>query len=311
MDVSSVLNVTSPVTGGSCSFVRHFPTDSVIELYRIKHDIDVSSYFEGIETLEVLRCDTTGYDFFYPFSSQGDPDFYSDLYSKKSSEAWAYAGVRWEFNWVCDRLTNCGSILDIGCGSGEFLKRVAGKAPTVRGLETSSFGFSEAKKAGLDVRQETIQEHAKSTQASYDIVTAFQVLEHIHDVGDFLRSMASVVAPNGMLVIAVPNNGGFVGLQDDLPLNFPPHHMGLWRAESLAALAPTLGLQMITLEYEPLQEDVLDWYQSWVEQRYLPPARIAKSLYYRLGGAAILKRYLSENRTSIHGHTVLAAFRRT
>ncbi|MEJ6402509.1 class I SAM-dependent methyltransferase [Yoonia sp. 2307UL14-13] len=302
--------ITSPVTDGPCHLIKHVPTKKLIDLYRAEHGIDVSRFFSGLESIDLMQCDTTGYEFFHPFSVEGDPAFYTDLYSKDQSKDWAYSARRWEFDWVTERLDKTDRVLDVGCGSGEFLLGLSGKVARVRGLETSDFGCAEAAKAGLDVVQDTIQTHAIDNAGAYDVVTCFQVLEHIQDVGPFVESLITATAPGGKIIIAVPNNASFVGEQDELTLNFPPHHVGHWRRDSLAALAPALGLELIAADCEPLQEELIDWYKTWVERKYLPKSRLARSLYYRFGGSTALGRYLSDNRQTIQGHTVLAVFQR-
>jgi hypothetical protein len=66
-------------------------------------------------------------------------------------------------------------------------------------------------------------------------------------------------------------------------------------------------MRLEAIEEEPLRE--LDWYQQVIEHRYLPK-RWQRSVYYRLGGAKILRRFIEENRDSISGHTVIAKYRK-
>ena len=46
-----------------------------------------------------------------------------------------------------------------------------------------------------------------------------------------------------------------------------------------------------------------------MEDRYVP-AGIARSVYYRLGGAKVFRRFIEENRESISGHTVIGKYRK-
>ena len=84
---------------------------------------------------------------------------------------------------------------------------------------------------GITVVEELLSDHSKT----YDVVTAFQVLEHIADPLPFLKNCIDALNPGGLLVIAVPNNDAFIRFAD-LPLNEPPHHVGLWSPRSLASL---------------------------------------------------------------------------
>jgi SAM-dependent methyltransferase len=202
------------------------------------------------------------------------------------------------------------AILDVGAGDGTFIKRAASIAATVTGIETSPFGVNAGRAAGLQVYQHTIAEHAGKFAASYDLVTAFQVLEHVADVKEFLGSISKACKPGGTIVLSVPNNDSFVGMQSDLPLNMPPHHVGRWNRGSLEALPRYFDWDLLSIDTEPLQQANLEWYQSWLESRYLPDSRIVRSLYYRAGLGRYVKRFISEQAHTILGHTILATFSR-
>jgi 2-polyprenyl-3-methyl-5-hydroxy-6-metoxy-1,4-benzoquinol methylase len=139
------------------------------------------------------------------------------------------------------------------------------------------------------------------------VVTSFQVLEHVTDPRQFLLDMAAAAKPGGRVMIGVPNSGGFVGRDPRAVLNAPPHHMGLWSRTSLERVAEIVGLRVERMEVEPLNTP--DWFQATVEREYLPAGWKAK-LFYRLGGAQVLRRAITDYATSIAGHTILAIYRR-
>lgn len=307
--------IHSPVTGGPTVLVKKLESKVIISLYESQYNCDVSRFFTDLPFIEKRRRVETGYQFFYPYSIQGDPNFYGDLYYSRATEKsadWAYSEHRFEFDWVKERCQNLGGrLLDIGAGSGAFLDFVGDLFPEKVGIETSSKAVEQAKRRGLTVYERNLKEHkGKRGCGAYDVVTAFQVLEHIHSVGDFLRDCLDLLAPGGILVLAVPNNSGFVGKHDHLALNLPPHHMGLWEANSLYDLSLSFNMPLVALEEEPLQERNTAWYISWAERRYLPQSRIARSLYYRLGGRRFFEAFVEDNRQSISGHTILAAYRK-
>ena len=53
-------------------------------------------------------------------------------------------------------------------------------------------------------------------------------------------------------MVRVPNNAGFLMLDEAAPLNLPPHSMGLWDATSLRNLAIAFDMSVDRIEYEPL-----------------------------------------------------------
>ena len=86
--------------------------------------------------------------------------------------------------------------------------------------------------------------------------------------------------------------------------------MGRWRRRSLLALAETLGLEVAAIETEPLQAGIVNWYQGFLEQTYLPKSRLLRSLYHRLGGAAVVARIIADQRHTIDGHTIAICCRK-
>jgi SAM-dependent methyltransferase len=197
-------------------------------------------------------------------------------------------------------------VLDVGCGRGSFLHKAQALGATVTGIELNRSAAAAARARGIEIVEGLLQGHARERPAFYDVVASFQVLEHVVDPRAFVEDCIRVLRPDGLLILGVPNSDGFLRYAD-APLNGPPHHMGLWNRRSLAALCELFPLKPRTFEVEPLAE--VDWYQSVMERRYLR-GRWQRSLYYRLGGARLFKRYLAENAATIAGHTLLAVFDR-
>ncbi|KKW12513.1 MAG: Methyltransferase type 11 [Parcubacteria group bacterium GW2011_GWA2_49_9] len=97
------------------------------------------------------------------------------------------------------------SVLDVGCSTGHFLAALKGKVKTRVGLE---LGQDEAafirKNLDFKVYTEPI-ESARIDEGPFDLVTAFQVLEHIPEPVSFLRGIAKNLKPNGLLYLELPN----------------------------------------------------------------------------------------------------------
>jgi 2-polyprenyl-3-methyl-5-hydroxy-6-metoxy-1,4-benzoquinol methylase len=300
----------SPISDGPVRLLKSIARRELEQIYLSKLNFDVRKFIpQHIERIDLYRCDDTGYEFFYPFDLQGSPDFYADLYSRDGSD-WGYCDGKWEHDFVFTRCTPDMALLDVGAGDGKFMRRAAQTCASVTGIETSPFGVRACREAGLQIHQHTIGEHAEQFAESYDLVTAFQVLEHVADVREFLRSMSRVCKRGGQIILSVPNNDSFVGMQDNLPLNMPPHHVGRWNRASLEKLPTYANWELLRVDTEPLQKANLEWYVSWLESRYLPENRIVRSLYYRLGLGRHVKRFVTEQAHTILGHTILATFSR-
>lgn len=104
-----------------------------------------------------------------------------------------------------------GSLLDVGCGYGYFVRRMQERGWKATGIEPSETASSCAREEGLDVRRSVLEE-AELPPASFDAITAFYVLEHLYDPLAALRMMRTLLKPGGLLVLRVPHTTPVVRL---------------------------------------------------------------------------------------------------
>jgi SAM-dependent methyltransferase len=95
-----------------------------------------------------------------------------------------------------------GRFLDIGCGTGRNLAEFA-RGDTAVGVEFSAEAVEIARGRGLDCRQARA-EALPFADGSFDVVTAFDVLEHLRDDRVALTEARRVAAPGALLVATVP-----------------------------------------------------------------------------------------------------------
>jgi SAM-dependent methyltransferase len=118
-----------------------------------------------------------------------------------------------------------GRLLDVGCATGRFLQQMAALGWRVSGIELDPEAAATARTVTADV---TIGDPAELTlpRASFDLVTAFHVVEHLPEPARALRNMLAWLAPGGLLVVEVPNVGGWGGAlfgRHWSGLDFPRH----------------------------------------------------------------------------------------
>lgn len=97
-----------------------------------------------------------------------------------------------------------GSLLDIGVGDGGFLKAAIGLGFKGEGTELSLTGAGLAAKRGLQVHLGQLTEIDFGNR-TFDIITIWHVLEHVPNPGAVMRKVHGLLAPEGLLFIAVPN----------------------------------------------------------------------------------------------------------
>lgn len=98
-----------------------------------------------------------------------------------------------------------GSLLDVGTGIGQFLAVARNSYSQVCGTEVSNVAVRIAKeKYNLDVFQGTIEDIDWQGRV-FDNISLFHVLEHVHNPKSLLQKCHSLLSPDGVLVVAVPN----------------------------------------------------------------------------------------------------------
>jgi SAM-dependent methyltransferase len=148
------------------------------------------------------RCKDCGSMFRYPTLTSSE---YISLYEKAPSTVWVEDDVeRNDFASIYKFLKNHvgGSILDVGCYSGNFLAGLPDKFKKY-GIEPSELAASSAISKGIDVLGKTMDE--LDSTLIFDVVVSIDVIEHVLDVEKFLSQALAHVRENGLLIISTGN----------------------------------------------------------------------------------------------------------
>ncbi|MBN8657571.1 MAG: class I SAM-dependent methyltransferase [Anaerolineae bacterium] len=101
--------------------------------------------------------------------------------------------------------------LDIGCGGGLFLSKLKAEGAEVTGVELSDTrAFYAKEKHSIEVVKRTIEdEYWKSFHGTFDIVTLWDVIEHVNYPFETLQAAAKMLKPGGILLIDTPCRDAF------------------------------------------------------------------------------------------------------
>jgi 2-polyprenyl-3-methyl-5-hydroxy-6-metoxy-1,4-benzoquinol methylase len=127
-----------------------------------------------------------------------------------SGEAQSFYGVARELTRLrfLDRfrLSGAGRLLDVGCGLGYFVADAGAAGWDAYGCDTSEHWTRHAAALiGAPQRIACSGPTAALFGGDFDLITVWDVLEHIHDPLPFLRGIADLLAPRGRVFIRTPN----------------------------------------------------------------------------------------------------------
>jgi SAM-dependent methyltransferase len=179
------------------------------------------------------------------------------------------------------------TLLDLGAGNGGFVGLARDHGWRARGLEGSAAMVARAVAAGWPLHVADLDEWEAEGQVG--VVRLWFVLEHIRLPGRLLREACRAVAPGGLLVVAVPNDAGWLSrrvMRSDAdrfwehPLHlhhFPPFGLEEWLVG--------LGFERILGEAgrptELMRDGHLPLHEAWEQVREWDPS--LSRLFYQLG----------------------------
>jgi 2-polyprenyl-3-methyl-5-hydroxy-6-metoxy-1,4-benzoquinol methylase len=184
-----------------------------------------------------------------------------NLLDKLYTLARMYA-LRWKLGLVKKYAGQPAKLLDLGCGVGDFLKVCKDNQMSIAGVEPSA----HARKVAEQKTSITIARQFEPEGESFDVITAWHVLEHIPDLAQTLKAMHQRLTENGTMFIAVPNHESYDAK------NFGAHwaaydvprHLWHFTKQSINRLFAQQGFNMVAIE--PMKLD--SYYVSLLSEKY-------------------------------------------
>lgn len=165
-------------------------------------------YFPS-EYFNVVECEECGLGFVNPrprineMSRYYPPLFYSDLREAASRQA-EINRFSTQADYIMRAIPRTGErprLLDVGSASGDFVRFMCARGFDAEGVEPSSDGEA---KAGLRIFSGLFTEF-QSCSPDYHAITAWAVLEHVHDPKSYFRKASQLLIENGVFIFMIPN----------------------------------------------------------------------------------------------------------
>ncbi len=141
-----------------------------------------------------------------------------------------------------------GKILDVGAATGFFMKIAKTRGWQVHGVEISAYAAEQGRKDGLDIVTGTLQ-NVKQTDNTFDLITMWDVIEHMPDPVSDLNRVRSLLKPGGLVAVNTPDSGSFYSklMGSRWHLFVPPEHIWYFNRKSIATLLNNSGFEVLEI----------------------------------------------------------------
>lgn len=182
----------------------------------LQHAMQIKDHSVSHETFQVQRCSNCSFLFTNPRPglSEIGPYYQSDEYISHTNSnkglfntmyQWARKrAIRSKLNLLNHVAEGPKTLLDYGCGTGEFLAAAVQSGWVGAGLEPDA-GAREQARQNHQLNVEDPVELNRLPDGQFGAITLWHVLEHVHDLQQTVSQLKRCLAGNGVLIIAVPN----------------------------------------------------------------------------------------------------------
>jgi 2-polyprenyl-3-methyl-5-hydroxy-6-metoxy-1,4-benzoquinol methylase len=149
-------------------------------------------------------------------------------------------------NLIIGQTVKRGRILDLGAGIGAFVNTMKQKGWEITGIEPDEGARLQAKKL-FNIELKETNALSELSENSFDAITLWHVLEHVHQLHPYIERLKSILKPNGKIFIAVPN---YQSLDSSLYRSYwaaydVPRHLYHFTPQAIRVLMEEHGLRVI------------------------------------------------------------------
>ena len=153
-----------------------------------------------------------------------------------------------------------GNLLDIGCGAGFFLNIAKERGWNCHGLEILPEYIKYAKEnfALENIRCESLDEPLTYDENTFDVVTLWDLIEHLRNPIKSLKQINRVMKPGGLLVIWTPNVKNAIVLKENWIGYKTLQHLYFFSGDSLNTMLEKAGFKIVSLKTNKAKKGLLE-----------------------------------------------------
>ena len=199
------------------------------------------------------------------------PYYNFDTYISHQSEK--RTGITWVYNTVKELMQrsklrlllnfrkDIHKVLDVGCGTGDFIEFLESKYIKAEGIEPTPIARDKAKKKNLHVYRKI-----DDCENTFDAITLFHVLEHVENYNKTIDQLIKKLKPNGLILIAVPNYKSYDAnyYKDKWAAWDVPRHLWHFNKSDMLDLGKRHNLELLKIKGMPWDA----FYISMVSEAY-------------------------------------------
>ncbi len=191
------------------------------------------------------HCTSCTIEFWWPLKNPG-PDWYrkAEQYGERNDDpVWDATSNHKKTLSLLDGKGK--SVLDVGCGIGNFLLAAEGRGWRTAGIDFDPDAIEAAKKVTHNTAYEVsdIVAYAKlHDREKFDLVTFFDVLEHVDNHNEFIGAITSLLTPSGYVAMSMPYRHHARWL---MKADLPPRHLTCWDRTSLRKFLEARGFDVV------------------------------------------------------------------